>query len=175
MLTVVPKKLENQGNGLRDVEASQNKRNLPDHGGHGDDYACAYVDAIFSGLPKALRDHGRLMVLQAWFDESGKDGQTPVYLLAGYVADKETWKNFADEWQAELGREPRLPYLHVKEGQLFKGMTALERENRLLRFVEIIRQHKPLGITFMLKHSDYSEFARVISTHPNQELGETDA
>ena len=31
------------------------------------------------------------MVLQGWFDESGK-GQGPVYLLAGYVGKKDMWE-----------------------------------------------------------------------------------
>jgi hypothetical protein len=128
--------------------------------------ACEQVGALFSGLPKVLRDEGIVMVLQAWFDESGKDGQTPVYLLAGYVGKKTMWEHFADDWQAELDREPKLPYLHTKESQLFKGLSYEERTKRLLKFVEIIARHRPLGMTFMLRHSDYQAFYRIVSAHP---------
>jgi len=136
-----------------------------------DSSAREQVGALFSGLPKALRDNGHLIVLQAWFDESGK-GQEPVYLLAGYIGRKAMWESLADDWQAELDREPKLPYLHANESQLFKGCSPLERENRLLRFVEIIRKHKPLGMTLMLKHSDYRQFFQVLSAHPIITAGE---
>ena len=123
------------------------------------------IGALFSGLSKALRDKGVLMILQAWFDESGK-GQEPVYLLAGYVGKKTMWEDFADDWQAELDRTPCLPYLHANESQLFKGWAPEERIERLLRFVAIIRNHQPVGITFMLKQDEYRQFFSVISRHP---------
>jgi hypothetical protein len=49
--------------------------------------------ALVSGMPKALRDRSGLIVLQAWFDDSGKEGiaQSPVYLLAGYSARVKVW------------------------------------------------------------------------------------
>ena len=123
------------------------------------------VGSLFSGLPKKLRDHGKLMVLQGWFDESGK-GQEPVYLLAGYVAKKNVWEDFADDWQAELDRVPRLPYLHVNETQRFKGWSLAERTERFLRFVGIIKKHNLDGSILPLKHSDHREFYRIAATHP---------
>lgn len=106
------------------------------------------------------------MVMQAWFDDSGK-GQEPVYLLAGYVADTETWKGFASDWQDELDRPPKLPYLHANESQIFKGISSDDRIARLVRFVEIIRRHGLRGVSFVMKHSDYREYFRVVSTHPS--------
>jgi hypothetical protein len=124
-----------------------------------------HIRALVSGMPRAAREAARLIVLQAWFDESGK-GQPPVYLLAGYLADIETWKGFADDWKAELDRSPTLPYLHANESQLFKGMGPTERIDRLLRFVDIIGRYRLEAETFILKHSDYGEFFRIIADHP---------
>jgi hypothetical protein len=146
----------------------KSRQNLPHGRNHrqcASDKACLQVGALFSGLPKALRDEGLLMVLQAWFDESGK-GQEPVYLLAGYVGKKTMWEDFADDWQTELDRKPRLPYLHANESQLFRGYTPAEKIERLLRFVAIIRKHQPTGITYMLKHEEYRQFFSVIQQHP---------
>jgi Protein of unknown function (DUF3800) len=146
------------------------RQNLPHARNHyqcGDDKACLHVGALFSGLPKALRDAGLLMVLQAWIDESGKGkGQGPVYLLAGYVGNKTMWEDFADDWQTELDREPKLPYLHARESQIFRGLTTEERTKRLLAFVAIIAKHRPLGTTFFIKHGDYQAFQKVLATHP---------
>ncbi len=152
MLTVKPDSRQNLSHGY-------------DHSQCGDDKACLQVGALFSGLPKRLREHGVLMVLQAWFDDSGK-GQEPIYLLAGYVGKKTMWEAFADDWQAELDAKPRLPYLHVNESQLFRGYTRDERIARLLRFVAIIRKHQPVGITYILKHAEYREFFNIIEQHP---------
>jgi hypothetical protein len=105
------------------------------------------------------------MVLQGWFDDSGK-GQPPVYLLAGYVGDKETWEGFADNWQAELSRPPSLPYMHVAESQIFKGMSSTKRIDRTLAFVDIIARHRLRAVAFLLKHSDYNDFFKIITAHP---------
>ena len=78
----------------------------------------------------------------------------------------ETWKGFASDWQAELDRPPKLPYLHANESQIFKGMSSDDRIARLLRFVEIIRRHHLRGVSFVMKHSDYREYFRIIATHP---------
>jgi hypothetical protein len=159
MLTLSPKRRQNPVDGRAP------------HPLHSDKHACSQVGALFSGLPQILRDRAGLMVLQAWFDESGK-GQEPVYLLAGYVGDVEMWKRFSDEWQAELDREPKLPYLHVSESQLFKGLNPAERKARILEFVKIIRNHRPFGITFTLKHSDYRRYFNVLSRHPSMTRAE---
>src|SRR5260370_7333889 len=137
-------------------KSRQNLSHVRSHNQCGDDKACLHVGALFSGLPKALRDAGLLMVLQAWIDESGKgQGQGPVYLLAGYVGKKTMWEDFADDWQAELDRAPILPYLHAKESQLFKGLSTQDRTKPLLPSLPIITNHRPLGITFLLTHPTY--------------------
>lgn len=159
MLTPPLNSLENLNDSRSGAEAPANKPSLSRFG------AREHVGALFSGLPKALRDKGILMVLQGWFDDSGK-GQPPVYLLAGYVSEKETWETFADEWQAELCRPPCLPYMHVAESQIFKGISNTERIDRTLRFVDIIASHHLRAVAFLLKHSDYNDFFRIITGHP---------
>src|SRR5260370_14577913 len=85
----------------------------PDHRKHGDERACMEIRSLVSGMPRDARERARLVVFQAWFDDSGKEGiaQSPVYLLAGYSARIEVWNDFADEWQDELNQTPRLAYL----------------------------------------------------------------
>ena len=43
-------------------------------------------------------------MLQACIDDSGWDGTSPVFVLAGYVAKAEAWDAFADEWRALLDK-----------------------------------------------------------------------
>lgn len=150
MLTVSPKVRENPPEGGGDVRKPADKPRYS-------------VSALFSGLSPRLK--GALMVLQAWFDESGK-GQEGVYLLAGYSASESVWRAFEADWQTELDREPRLLYLHARERQLFKGLSPQQRDDRLLKFVGIIQKHKLDGTILPLKHSDHREFYRIAATHP---------
>jgi hypothetical protein len=147
-------------------------------------------------MPKKLRDKARLAVLQGWFDESGKEGwprkgTSPVFLLAGYVAPVRIWAKFADAWQTELDRHPKLDSLHTKDAYGFAeqfGRDSLwertwgfqnevERNKRLLAFAEIIREHlQPmwtayntpdrLGLTWMVSHNEYAAFRKAMENHP---------
>jgi hypothetical protein len=143
-------------------------------------------------MPRAMRERTRLIVLQAWFDDSGKEGiaQSPVYLLAGYFARVKVWENFVDDWQAELNRAPKLRWLHSVEAYHLKGEFGFNkdtqkpsewvlahgrgnkkaRDERVLRFTSIITKHLKRGIgegiTWILKHKDYAEFVKITATHP---------
>jgi len=42
------------------------------------------------------------MVLQAYIDDSADEKREKVFVLAGYLADSETWKGFIQEWGTHL-------------------------------------------------------------------------
>lgn len=122
-------------------------------------------------------------MFQAWFDDSGKEGkaQSPVYVLAGFSADKSVWEDFADEWQTELNQPPRLGYLKASDAYNLEGQfgfdkeaqTASEwisvhgrgnvkaRDERLSKFVKIIAKYlrppESYGLTWMLAHREYED------------------
>ena len=64
--------------------------------------------------------------LQAHIDDSEDDDAC----LGGYVSSTEHWAQFADEWDAVLVEEPRVPYLKTKEAMArpprgaFEGLTT---------------------------------------------------
>jgi hypothetical protein len=135
---------------------------------HADDCACTLALSRVSGMPKHLRDKANLIVLQGWFDDSGKEGwplpkTSPAYLLAGYVAPVRVWARFADAWYKELEQPPHLNYLHAGEAYGFDGEFGPEslwtktwgyhnnaaRDERLLKFAQIIEDHmQPLWSTY---------------------------
>ena len=57
-------------------------------------------------------------MLQIWFDDSGKDGKSPVFVLAGYLATVEDWCGFADDWKALLHQGPK-PLDYIKGYEAF--------------------------------------------------------
>jgi hypothetical protein len=59
---------------------------------------------MVAGLPATKRQSRRFLVLQAYFDDSKRDGLVLVY--CGYVARAGAWERFADEWEALCNTPP---------------------------------------------------------------------
>lgn len=116
-----------------------------------------------SGLPRAVRLRRLIVVLESYVDDSGS-GDPPVYLLAGFVARGERWLEFLERWSEALDGPPKLNYFKMSEaaaleGQ-FKGWTEEEREDRLSRLVNIIKDHVLLGMSSVVYHRDYNDVIR---------------
>jgi hypothetical protein len=179
MLTVKPHLLENSSDAHY-------------HDQCGEDKACLQVSSLFSGMPRDLRERARLIVFQAWIDDSGKEGkaQSPVYVLAGFSAPKGVWEDFADEWQAELKQAPALRYLKASDAYNLEGQFGYDKETkqpsewidahrrgnknardeRLSKFVEIIAKHlvppNSYGLSWMLSHREYESTVRRLKALP---------
>jgi predicted transcriptional regulator len=65
-----------------------------------------------------------MTVLKGYFDDSGDDNnpahQHNAFVLAGYVADVESWKTFETLWRAVLDKH-QVPYSHMRELAHFRG------------------------------------------------------
>jgi hypothetical protein len=144
-------------------------------------------------MPRAAREKARLVVFQAWFDDSGKGkDQSPVYILGGYSAPIEVWKNFAEEWQEELNQKPRLKWLHAIEAYNLSGQFGFDkktktlsewarvhgrgneqaRDERLVKFAKIAVKYlgrtpdiDSYGLTWMLAHCEYDAMMDNIKRH----------
>ena len=81
------------------------------------------------------------MSFQAFIDDSGS-GQ-PVFVLSGYISLDYWWEDFSDEWQLLLDEAPKLAYFKMREAanlsQLFAGMKAEDRNQRIKKFFSLIR------------------------------------
>jgi Protein of unknown function (DUF3800) len=92
------------------------------------------VLALVSGLPAQDRARWRLLVLQAYVDESYSEG---VFVMAGYIATIDQWAPFADEWKSLLGL--RAPYRRIKEfhqNEMTDSAIALEQSELFFRVAE---------------------------------------
>ncbi|PDT64465.1 hypothetical protein CO683_37920 [Bradyrhizobium ottawaense] len=72
-----------------------------------------------------------LMVLQAYIDGSGT-GDKRSLVLAGYIADADTWASFSDEWKAQLD--------HAQMAR-FKMFEMKERLEIAAYFYRLIEKH----------------------------------
>jgi hypothetical protein len=60
-------------------------------------------------------------VLKAFVDDSGSDMQGPVYILAGYVSDVDSWDRFTIDWDRALHEIPAIEYFKMQEAESGKG------------------------------------------------------
>src|SRR5215208_2476822 len=77
--------------------------------------AAERVWAMVSGLPSGKRERRKLMVLQAYIDDSGSEPTDPLFVLGGFVSQAADWAVFSDEWKAVLDIPPTLEYFKMSE------------------------------------------------------------
>jgi hypothetical protein len=99
--------------------------------------------------------------MQAYVDDST---EPPVFVLAGFVARAEQWAEFTVRWRDALAKPPRLQYFKMKEANAcqgqFTGWSVADRDARLADLVGIIKDHALVGISSIVRHTDYSEILR---------------
>lgn len=114
-----------------------------------------YVRALVSGLAEPWRSRRLMLMLQAFIDDSGTTGDTPVFVLAGYLSSEWKWEAFADAWQEVLDLpEPKpIDVFKMAEARQFRhrhsrffGFTQQELDARLLKLVDVIDRHVEHGV-----------------------------
>ena len=110
------------------------------------------VLALVCGLPSRVRSLRDLFVLQCFVDESG-NGHGPVMVMAGLIADVDSWARFSDDWQECLDMRPRLDSLHMAE--FFAASWGDESQDRVRRFHRIIGDHVQASVIVSIPLDDY--------------------
>jgi Protein of unknown function (DUF3800) len=116
------------------------------------------IVSFLAGLPEAKRKRRRIVVIQAFLDDSGVIGTHPLFVMAGFIGRADVWARFADEWQRWLDAPPRIAYLKMNEaaracGQ-FRSWEDDKIKQKLRGFVEIIKRFPPqkaIHVTIDLK------------------------
>lgn len=98
---------------------------------------------MVSGIGPGSAGNRRLMVLQAYIDESITHGST--FVLGGYIASAETWAKFSKDWEAMLphGTLGSNGKYHFKMAEMAANE---ERMSRVPGFYRIIEKHDLLGV-----------------------------
>ena len=104
-------------------------------------------------------------MLQIWFDDSGKDGKSPVFVLAGYLATVEDWCGFADDWKTLLHQGPKpLDYIKGYEAfgfnRQFIGWNEIDRDARLREFLDITDRYSSKGLAIVIPHDLFTKILR---------------
>jgi uncharacterized protein DUF3800 len=90
------------------------------------------------------------MPVQVFADESGGKGQGRHFVMAGLIAEAESWAAFSNEWTACLDRPHERTGRRVRLFKMteaanctggFYGLNDQERDNKLVEFARIINRH----------------------------------
>lgn len=98
-------------------------------------------------------------MLQCFLDESGK-GNGPVMVIAGWIAEAETWTMFDADWRQFLAGPPSLAYFKMKEAHRGNGAfwSTREEEARRARVAiaqSVITDHVRAGVSITVPTEAY--------------------
>lgn len=105
------------------------------------------------------------MILQGYFDDSGSDAGSSIYVVGGFLSDANTWAAFTDEWQKILAKEPfPVEYLHMKEAnrliKQFQGCPLPLRDQKVFELAELTVKYKLRRIEASIMRSDFDEMLK---------------
>lgn len=112
--------------------------------------ASEYIRAMVCGMPQPLRSQRLIAMLKGFFDDSGSDGERIPFVIGGYVLSIDQWAQFADDWKAELDREPKVEFFHMTDAAQgygpFIGMPWEFRKCKVRDMLGVIKKHNPDGL-----------------------------
>jgi Protein of unknown function (DUF3800) len=140
----------------------------------------AIVKAVSSGQDEPVASTGQgfgrllqilkpdiVMMMEAYFDESGTHDGSPVVCVAGYLFDSEQAFHLDREW-VEVLKEFGLSHFHAHHCAHrileFKGMSDEHRTKLLMRLVGIIKRRMTIGIAVSMSETDFGKVAPPIWT-----------
>jgi hypothetical protein len=103
-------------------------------------------------------------MLKAFADDSGSGGDSPWYVLAGYVGTVSDWIGFEPEWRKVLSAYPHIDYFKSSEAESLKGqflgVSLEERNKKLDTLIEVIGRHSQRAIYVRTRQKDYNEIIK---------------
>lgn len=102
-----------------------------------------------------------VLILGAYFDESGHSSYSRIVSMAGWLAPPEVWDSFSKQWQIALDKEV-IKVFHMadfenQKGEFSVGWEKKERRHKLLSIlIETIKDHDLCGIGSAILMGDYS-------------------
>ena len=123
------------------------------------------MTAKIRGLPWALsdffrattgRERGGIVMLAAYFDESGTHGNSELITVAGILGDTVDWQDMSIHWKKRLGK---VPYFHatecaVQDGPCY-GMDKDETNALSADLSSILAKQDVIGVGFSVYRDDW--------------------
>jgi hypothetical protein len=105
-------------------------------------------------------------VLKAFIDDSGSGGDSPWYVLAGYLGTVEGWDLFDDEWKEVLDKPPRIEYFKSSEAESLRpdgqwaGVSKEQRNAKIDALIQVIGRCTRRAVCARMRQHDYDKFVK---------------
>lgn len=113
-------------------------------------------------LEVLLPSGGMVVVMEAYFDESGTHEGSPVMSIAGYIFEKDQCDRLKDSWAATL-TQYQLPYFRMSEcANGTGGFAALSMADRVAcerSMINHIKTRMTLGFAVSMSQAEFSKMA----------------
>lgn len=113
-----------------------------------------------------------MVILKAFFDDSGSDSQSPVFVVGGYISTVEMWDSLTGEWNRIVAREG-FPFFHMTDAESGNGAfrylkkDVARRHALIHEFASLVQEYTICGIGTGLARSTWdSTVARAIAAEP---------
>jgi Protein of unknown function (DUF3800) len=104
-------------------------------------------------------------MVKAFADDSGSGGDSPWYVLAGYVSSVQRWIGFDADWRAVLHSPPPIHFFKSSEAESLKGQflgaTPEERNQKIDALIEVIGRYAVRAIQVRMRQRDYNEIIKL--------------
>ncbi len=130
--------------------------------------AASRVLELVSGFPAPDRHVRLMMVLHACLDDSGELDQTinPIFVLAGFIAESESWASFSHDWRAALDAPPSINYFKMVEAanlrDQFDGWSREQVDAKIHHLVPIIKQYTGVRVSISIDKLAFFKHIRSI-------------
>jgi hypothetical protein len=121
------------------------------------------IGQIADWLHRSAAQRKALVLMEAYFDESGTHGEALITSLAGYVATKEVWKSLEGQWEDELrvyahkGVETfHMTHCIMQEGE-FAALDRFFSRALIMKLSEVLARHDIQPIWSMVVNEDWDK------------------
>ena len=106
----------------------------------------------------------RTLLLRAYFDDSGTHAASPVIVMAGLMADEDSWAQIEADWAAALA-DLGIPDMHMSHCEnakkAFSDWSRDRRDLAVARFRGIILKHRALIVVSTLARKVWDEASAI--------------
>jgi len=120
-------------------------------------FAVKFCESL--GLVQRAETRSLMMMLTAYFDESGTHSESPILAVGGLLAPQDAWVEFAGKWWRAL-QKYGLAQFHMVEFEnrvgAYKGLSNAERTELISRLTDIIAETAFVSVAAALVKADYA-------------------
>jgi hypothetical protein len=124
------------------------------------------IRSVVCGLRHDFYSRFSVAVLKAFIDDSGSGGDSPWYVLAGYLGTVEGWDSFDDQWKEVLHAPPRIEYFKSREAESLRpdgqwaGVSKEQRNAKIDALIKVIGRCARRAVCARMKQRDYDKFVK---------------